>query len=43
MNRNKTIQKIELLEEQQRRIKYNQLQFYAPYQKQKDFHEAAST
>ena len=43
MNRNKAIQKIEVLEEQKRRIKYNQLQFYAPYPKQTAFHEAHSS
>ena len=38
--RQKMIQKIEILEEQKRRIKYNQLQFYAPYSKQLEFHAA---
>ena len=41
MNRAKTIEKIKILEEQKRRIKYNQLQFYAPYPKQIEFHAAS--
>lgn len=41
--RAKLIQKIEIIEEQKRRIKYNQLQFYAPYQKQIDFHNTITS
>lgn len=40
MDRRSKIQEIKILEEQQRRIKYNQLQFYSPYDKQKEFHSA---
>jgi len=40
IDRAKAIQEIKLLEEQARRIKYNQLQFYAPYTKQREFHAA---
>ena len=38
MERAKVIKKIEILEERRRRIKYNQLKLYAPYQKQTEFH-----
>lgn len=41
--RQKMIQKIEILEEQKRRIKYNQLQFYNPYDKQKEFHNTITS
>ena len=41
--RAKLIQKIEILEEQKKRIKYNQLKFYAPYQKQIDFHNTITS
>jgi len=40
LDRKKTIEKIQILEEQKRRVKYNQLKLYSPYQKQIDFHHA---
>lgn len=43
MNRSKTIEKIQLLEERRRRVKYNALKFYRPYPKQIEFHNADSS
>jgi phage terminase large subunit-like protein len=38
LDRQKTIETIQLLEEQRNRVKYNQLKFYSPYKKQFAFH-----
>ncbi len=43
MNRAKTIEKIKILQELSDRKKFNQLQFYTPYPKQLEFHEAESS
>jgi len=43
MNRADTIKEIRILKLQGDRIKYNQLQFYAPYDKQIEFHNAGTS
>ena len=39
MNRADSIELIQLLEEQKSRIKYNAINYYSPYDKQKEFHK----
>lgn len=42
MNRQDKIELIQLYEEKQKRIKYNAIMQYSPYQKQRDFHAASA-
>lgn len=43
LDRQKIIKKIELLQEQKNRIKYNALKYYQPYPKQLEFHDIVAS